>query len=51
VGIADLIVDASVKQDALGSGGFTGVDVGHDADITGFFKSKLSGHIALLSKA
>ena len=33
VGLADLAVDAGVEQDALGGGGLTGIDVGHDADV------------------
>ncbi|WP_233212614.1 hypothetical protein [Collimonas sp. PA-H2] len=31
--LADLVADAGVKQDALGSGGLAGVDVGADADV------------------
>ena len=33
VGLADLAVDARVVEDALGRGGLTGIDVGHDADV------------------
>ena len=35
MGLTDLIVDAGVVQDALGGGGLAGVDVGHDADVSG----------------
>jgi hypothetical protein len=34
VGFANLVVHACVKQDALRGGGLTGVDVGHDADVS-----------------
>ena len=33
VGLADLVVDARVEQDALGGGGLAGIDVRHDADV------------------
>jgi hypothetical protein len=33
----DLMGPACVIQDALGCGGFTGINVGHDADIAHFF--------------
>jgi hypothetical protein len=33
VDLADLIVDARVVEDALGTRGFAGIDVGHDADV------------------
>jgi hypothetical protein len=33
VGVADLVVDAGVEQDALGRRGLAGVDVRHDADV------------------
>ena len=35
VGLTNLVVDACIIQDSLGSGGFSGVNVGHYADITG----------------
>ena len=35
VGFANLVVDARVEQDTLGSGGLTGIDMGHDADVSG----------------
>ena len=35
MGLTDLVVHAGVEQDALGGGGLTGVDVGHDTDISG----------------
>ncbi len=50
MGVANLVIDAGIEQDAFGGSGFTGINVRHDADVSGFFKSKLSGHIALLSK-
>ena len=34
--LADLVGAAGVIEDALGSGGFTGIDVGHDADVPHF---------------
>jgi hypothetical protein len=33
VHLTNLVSDACVKQDALGGGGLTGVDVSHDADV------------------
>ena len=33
VGLADLVVDARVEQDALGRRGLAGIDVRHDADV------------------
>ena len=33
VGLAQLVVDTRVEQDALGGGGLAGIDVGHDADV------------------
>ena len=50
VGIADLVVYTGVVQNTLGGSGFTGVDVRHDADISGSFQGIFSRHIALLSK-
>ena len=34
VDLTDLVGLAGVVKDALGSGGLTGIDVGHDADVT-----------------
>ena len=34
VDLADLVGLAGVVEDALGSGGLTGIDVGHDADVS-----------------
>src|SRR5690606_12397633 len=33
VGLAQLVVDAGVEQDALGGGGLAGIDVGRDAEV------------------
>ena len=33
MGFTDLAVDAGVVEDTLGGRGFTGVNVGHDADV------------------
>ena len=38
VHLADLVGQAGVEEDTLRSGGFTGIDVGHDADVAGIFK-------------
>ena len=35
VGLANFIIDACVKQDTLCGGSFTGIDVSHDADVSG----------------
>src|SRR5690606_14461355 len=32
--LTELVVDPGVEQDPLGGGGLTGVDVGHDADVS-----------------
>ena len=42
--LAELIVDASVEQNAFCSGRLTGIDVSHDADISGVLERDLSGH-------
>ena len=34
----DLVVDTGVVQNTLGGGRLTGIDVCHDADVSGFFK-------------
>src|SRR5690606_22220049 len=34
MGLTELVVDPGVEQDPLGGGGLTGVDVGHDADVS-----------------
>ena len=34
VHLADLVGLTRVEKDSLGCGGLTGVDVGHDADVT-----------------
>ena len=51
VGIADLVVYTGVVQNTLGGSSLTGVDVRHDADISGSLQGIFSRHIALLSNA
>ena len=41
---ADLVSAARVIQDALGGRGFTGIDVGHDADISHLFERYSACH-------
>ncbi len=41
---ADLVRAAGVIEDALGGGGFTGIDVGHDADVPHFFERYSACH-------
>ena len=38
MGLADLVVYAGIVQNTLGSRSFAGVDVGHDTDVSCFFK-------------
>ena len=45
MGLTDLVVLAGVEQDALGGGGLTGIDVGHDAEVSGIFQRILSCHL------
>ena len=42
--LADFVVDAGVEEHALGSGGFAGIDVSHDADIAHPFYWCLTSH-------
>ncbi len=35
MGLTDLVVDACIIQDSFGGGGLTGIDMRHDADVTG----------------
>ncbi len=44
VGLTDLVVDAGVEQDTLGGGGLAGIDVGHDADVSGILQRNFSRH-------
>ena len=44
VGLTDLVVLTGVEQDTLGGGGLTGIDVGHDAEVSGIFQGILSRH-------
>ena len=37
MGLADLVVDARVEQNAFRGGRLAGVDVRHDADVSGVF--------------
>ena len=48
VRLTDLVVDACIEQDALGGRGLAGVDVGHNADVSGHLKRNVSGHNFLL---
>ena len=45
VDFADLVSSAGVVEDALGRGGFTGINVGHDADVSHFLKWNRACHI------
>ena len=44
VHLTDLPVDTGVEQDTFGGGGFTGVDVSHDTDVTGQVQRYISWH-------
>ena len=41
--LTDLVGDAGVVEDALGGGGLAGINVGHDADVSGHLKRNFSG--------
>ena len=45
VHLADLVGLARVVQDALGSSGLTGIDVGHDAEVTGELQVVSLSHV------
>ena len=45
MGLTDLVVNAGVEKDALGGRGLTGIDVSHDADITGILQRDFSSHM------
>jgi hypothetical protein len=47
VHLADLVVDARVEKDALGSRRLTGIDVRHDADVARPFQAVFAGHASL----
>ena len=47
VGLADLVVDAGIVEDTLGGGRLAGVDMGHNADISGIFQRDFSCHISV----
>ncbi len=42
MGLTDLVVLTGVEENTLGGGGLTGIDVGHDADVTDVGKLVLS---------
>ena len=42
--LADFVIDAGIKQDTLGGGGFAGVDVSADADIAIALDRGFAGH-------
>ena len=44
VGLTDFVVDTGVEQNTLCCGCFTGIDVRHDTDISGFFQGTISSH-------
>ena len=44
VGLTDLVVLAGVEQDTLGGGGFAGIDVCHDAEVSCILQRILSRH-------
>ena len=47
VGLTDFMSFSRIKQDTLGCGSFTGIDVRHDTDVSGHLKGYLSWHINL----
>ncbi len=48
VRFTDLVVDARIEQDALGGRCLAGVDVSHNADVSGHFQRNVSWHNFLL---
>ena len=44
VSFTDLVVNTGVVQDSLGGGGFTCVDVGHNANVSGHCQRNVSSH-------
>ena len=44
MGLTDLIVLTGVEQNTLGGGSLTGIDVSHDAEVSGIFQGILSRH-------
>jgi hypothetical protein len=44
VHLADLVIDAGIKQDTLGRGGLAGVDVGADTDVAVALDGGLASH-------
>ena len=48
VGLANLVIDARIVQNALRRGGLSCINVGHDADISCVFQCNLSRHTVLL---
>ena len=51
VNLTDLVGLAGVVEDALGSGGLAGIDVGHDADVAGVLKRSLLSHYSALPRS
>jgi hypothetical protein len=49
VDFADLVRNTRIEEDPLGGGRLPGIDVGHDADVPGFFEWCRSRHYELLS--
>ena len=45
---ADAVVHTGVEENALRRGGFTGIDVGHDADVAALVERDCAGHGVLL---
>jgi hypothetical protein len=41
---ADLVIDTGIKQNALGGGGFTGIDVRTDTNVPVMFYTGLASH-------
>jgi hypothetical protein len=46
--LANLVIDAGVKQDTLGGGGLSGVDMRRNADIAIALDGSLAGHLIYL---
>jgi len=35
--LTDLVIDTGIVENPLRGGGLAGIDMGHDADVSGFF--------------
>ena len=44
MGLTDLVVLTGVEQNTLGGSGFAGIDVSHDAEVSGILQRILSRH-------